>query len=159
IRFAFNSTTKPEWTDPAGARRYNLSNPEERKAAQQAAWNLGAGMRGEVQLQFVDGVESALGIEPFGGHYGYMMNWDQVRAIRKAGHGVGGHTMSHPNVAQISASDARMEILGCKQVLEQQLGEEIRHFSYPHPALNPECSAQTIEITREAGFRSAVRTT
>ncbi|MGA8301259.1 MAG: hypothetical protein WB817_17385, partial [Terriglobales bacterium] len=33
------------------------------------------------------------------------------------------------------------------------------HFSYPHPALNPHWSNETLGITREAGFKSAVLTT
>ena len=36
------------------------------------------------------------------------------------------------------------------------MGEPVEHFSYPHPALNPQWSNQTLNITREAGFKSAV---
>ena len=39
------------------------------------------------------------------------------------------------------------------------MGEAIEHFSYPHPALSPCWSSQTLEITREAGYKSAVLTT
>jgi len=87
------------------------------------------------------------------------MDWEQVRALNKAGHTIGGHTLSHPNVAQVSVSDAHAEITGCKRRLEEKLGETVQHFSYPHPALNPHWSNQTVAITREAGFKSAVLTT
>lgn len=65
----------------------------------------------------------------------------------------------HPNLAHVSPKDALAEIMGCKRRLEQEMGETVHHFSYPHPALNPQRSPQTLTITREAGFRSAVLTT
>ena len=159
LRFAFNTTSKPQWSDPEGKRTYSLAVPEQRKAARQAAWDIGARMTGDIQHEFVDEVEKSLDIEPGGLHHGFMMTWDQVRALRKAGHTIGAHTLSHPNVAHLSQSEARFEIIECKKTLEEELGEQIDHFSYPHPALNPEWSAQTLEITREAGFKSAVLTT
>jgi len=88
-----------------------------------------------------------------------MLNWEQVRSLRKAGHTIGAHTLSHPNVAQVSEGDTRCEILGSKKKIEEELGEPVKHFSYPHPALNPQWSQRTLGITREAGFKSAVLTT
>src|SRR5262249_32786607 len=87
-----------------------------------------------------------------------MMDWSQVRALKKSGHLIGAHTLSHPNLAHVPVQEARSEIQGCKQKLEQELGEAVPHFSYPHPALNPEWSPQTLELTRQAGFQSAVLT-
>jgi len=87
------------------------------------------------------------------------MTWEQVLGLRKAGHTVGAHTLSHPNVAQVSASEASAEIVESKKRLEGKMGEPIEHFSYPHPALNPCWSSQTLEITRAASYKSAVLTT
>jgi peptidoglycan/xylan/chitin deacetylase (PgdA/CDA1 family) len=159
LRFALSTTSKPEWKNSEGGRTYPLASPEQRKAALQAAWEIGARMTGEVQQEFVGAVEESLQTEPGGSRQRYMMTWEQVRALRKAGHTVGGHTISHPNVAQVSVGEARSEIIGCKKRLEEEFGERIDHFSYPHPALNPQWSMQTLEITREAGFKSAALTT
>lgn len=158
LRFAFNTTKRAEWSDAATGRIFPLSSTEERKAALIAAWEDGARMTGTVQQQFIDGVERSLEVEPGETHRGFMMNWEQVRSLRKAGHTVGAHTISHPNVAQVSHSEARGEIVGSKKRLEEEIGEPVEHFSYPHPALNPQWSKQTLEITREAGFKSAVLT-
>ena len=87
-----------------------------------------------------------------------MLSWDKVRALKKAGHIIGAHTLSHPNLAHVSAEEARAEIMGCKKPLEEQIQETVDHFSYPHPALDPQWSPRTLEITREAGFKSAVLT-
>ena len=161
IRFAFNTTKKTEWTYPETGQIYKLGSPEERRAAMPVAWDRGAALAGAEQQAFVEEVESALEIDPLSSKakHGLMMDWEQVRGLQKAGHTIGGHTLSHPNVAQVSEGAARSEILGCKQRLEEKLGTPVKDFSYPHPALNPHWSSQTLEITQEAGFKSAVLTT
>ncbi len=159
LRFAFHATNKMEWKEPASGRTFRLDVPEERRGALNLAWDTGAKLTGSVQDQFIGAVEEALGTEPANAPHGYMMTWEQVRGLRKAGHTVGAHTLSHPNVAQVSASEARSEIIESKRQLEEKMGEAIEHFSYPHPALSPCWSGQTLELTREAGYKSAVLTT
>ena len=158
IRFAFNSTKEPNWCNPETKRMHSLGSPEPRNAARLEAWETAARMTGAVQEEFVMRAEEELKIEPVK-RPPFMMNWDQVQAVRKAGHIIGAHTLSHPNVGQVTLAEARSEILGSKKKLEEKMGEEISHFSYPHPALNPQWSKDTLAITREAGFKSAVLTT
>lgn len=159
LRYAFNVAKVPEWKDQRSGRTYRLDVPAERKAAQSLSWDTGARLTGSTQLAFVRQVEQELEVEPVNAPHGFMMTWDQVRGLRKAGHTVGGHTLSHPNLAQVAPSEARSEIMDCKRRLEEKMGEPVEHFSYPHPALNPQWSSQTMEITKEAGFKSAVLTT
>jgi len=159
VRFAFNTTRVPRWCSPDGKRTYDLTVLEERNAARAAAWDRGAALTRTAQQAFVGMVEKALEIEPVKAKRGFMMDWEQVRLLKKAGHTIGGHTLSHPNVAQVSQSEAQSEIMGCKKRLEEEVGAPVEHFSYPHPALNPHWSKQTLEITREAGFKSAALTT
>lgn len=158
IRYAFHATKAARWKHPEGTRTYDLSAPDQRSLARSAAWDWGAKLTGSVQQEFIAGVEGSLEIEPVTAKRGFMMDWDQVRALRKAGHTIGAHTLSHPNVAQVSKSEAQNEIVGSKKKIEEEVGEPIYHFSYPHPALNPQWSRQTLEITREAGFKSAALT-
>jgi peptidoglycan/xylan/chitin deacetylase (PgdA/CDA1 family) len=157
INFALRTTRKREWTDPEQGRVYKLENLQDRKVALSAAWEAGARKTGAVQTEYVRQIEEALEIETVPSNL--MLTWDQVRAVRKAGHTIGAHTITHPNLAHVTKDEAQSEIVGCKERLEKELGEPIRHFSYPHPALNPNYSHQTIEITREAGFKSAALTT
>ncbi len=159
LNFAFNSTTITTWKHPQNGRIFELATPDGKKAALNTAWDLGAARSGTTQEQLIRQIEESLQTEPLDARSGLMMNWDQVRALKRAGHIIGGHTLSHPNLAHVTEGEARSEILGCKERLEEKLSEPIEHFSYPHPALNPEWSPQTFEITREAGFRSAVLTT
>jgi peptidoglycan/xylan/chitin deacetylase (PgdA/CDA1 family) len=159
LNFAFNTTKVPAWKHPENGQIFQIASPDGMKAALNIAWDLGAARSGARQEQLIQQIEEALQVEPLSARSGLMMNWDQVRALKKAGHIIGGHTLSHPNLAQISEAEARLEIRGCKERLDEKMGEPIEHFSYPHPALNPHWSPQTFEITRESGFRSAVLTT
>ena len=159
LNFAFKTTAMREWKHPEHARVFPLDTADERTEALTAAWNLGAALTGSAQEALVRQVEACLQVEPLDSRSGLMMNWDQVRVLHKAGHTIGGHTLSHPNLAHVSLEEARTEIIGCKDLLEEKIGQPIMHFSYPHPALNPQWSPQTLQITREAGFRSAVLTT
>ncbi len=158
IRFAFNATAKPEWGDPEGHQSYRISTPVGRERALKRAWEIGARITGGAQQEFVRQVETSLEIEPSGAWNGSMLSWEKVKALRRAGHIIGGHSLSHPNLAHVSEGEARSEIVGCKKRLEEEVGEAVDHFSYPHPALNPQWSSLTLEITRKAGFKSAVLT-
>ncbi len=158
VRYAFNTTKKTEWSDPERKRVYNLASPDQRKAAMAWAWDRGATLTGNMQQEFLAGVEGSLETEPVNAKRGFMMDWEQVRSLRKAGHTIGAHTLSHPNVAKVNEGEARTEIVESKKRLEGKIGVPIEHFSYPHPALNPQWSKQTLEITRQAGFKSAVLT-
>jgi peptidoglycan/xylan/chitin deacetylase (PgdA/CDA1 family) len=159
LRFAFGTTGKHEWSDPEQGQKHRISNAQDRESALNIAFEMGAKKTSKAQEDFVREVEKSLEVEPLGREQGLMLSWDRVRALRKAGHTIGGHTLSHPNLAHVSQEEARSEILESKKKLEEETGEPIEHFSYPHPALNPQWSPQTLQITREAGFKSAVLTT
>jgi peptidoglycan/xylan/chitin deacetylase (PgdA/CDA1 family) len=159
LNFAFRTTTVPAWQHPENGRTFELGSASGKTAALSTAWDLGAARSGTAQEQLIRQVEESLQVEALDARSGLMMNWDQVCALKKAGHIIGGHTLSHPNLAHVTEGEARSEIRGCKERLEEKLGDPIQHFSYPHPALNPQWTPQTFQITREAGFRSAMLTT
>ncbi len=154
IRFAFGMTRLLQWTESGVV--YDIATDTSRAAALNAAFGIGASKTGEVQDTWVRQVETALEVEPL--TPGFMMTWEQAQSLKRAGHTIGAHTVSHPNLAHVSAAEARSEIRDSKIAIEKELGEPVQHFSYPHPALNPEWTPATIEITRAAGFRSAVVT-
>lgn len=158
LRFALSTTTRPEWRDLDRHRNYELVTPAGRQTALRMAWDIGAKATGSAQEEFVRQVEESLEVEPPAARNGFMLSWEELRALRKAGQTIGGHTLSHPNLAHVSEGDARSEIAGCKKRLEEELSEPVDHFSYPHPALNPQWNPQTLAITRETGFKSAVLT-
>jgi peptidoglycan/xylan/chitin deacetylase (PgdA/CDA1 family) len=158
LNFAFRTTLRREWTDTEHSRSFEIQTLQDRKAGLHAAWAAGARKTGAVQAEFVRQIEESLDVEPLTAKNRLMLTWDQVRALKRAGHVIGGHTLSHPNLAHVTKQEAQSEIVGCKGEIEKELDAPVDHFSYPHPALDPQSTEHTLQVTREAGFRSAVLT-
>jgi peptidoglycan/xylan/chitin deacetylase (PgdA/CDA1 family) len=70
---------------------------------------------------------------------------------------LGGHTVSHPNLARLSTSDARREIREGKETLETWVNEPIRWFAFPYGG-REHWNARIKQIVREEGFDGAVTT-
>jgi O-antigen biosynthesis protein len=60
-----------------------------------------------------------------------LLDWDAVRALRAAGNECGSHGMSHTRLTRLSARDCREELENSRRVLEDELGEPVRHLAYP----------------------------
>jgi peptidoglycan/xylan/chitin deacetylase (PgdA/CDA1 family) len=65
---------------------------------------------------------------------------------------VGSHSLTHSNLAALDINQQKHEIVQSKAVFENLLGRTISSFSYPFGSF----SSETVDIVREAGFRSAV---
>lgn len=59
------------------------------------------------------------------------MTWDMVREMRKGGMTFGGHTVTHPILANLSSQAQDWEIAECKRRLVEELGNPIFAFSFP----------------------------
>ncbi len=71
-----------------------------------------------------------------------------VRRIVAAGHLIGNHSWSHPNLALASASRAKEELTRTSQTLEQIAGAPVRFFRPPFGARRP----AVFRIARELGL-------
>ena len=60
-----------------------------------------------------------------------------ARAVRKAGHVIGSHTMTHPRLMYASARRIREEIQGANSLIEDILGERVHFFRPPFGARRP----------------------
>lgn len=159
LRHAFAMARKKEWAPPTEAKSWSLTTPQDRNAALLAAFNLCAPLAGDALEQAVQTIERGLDVERLNGASRLMMDWNQARALQRVGHIVGCHTLTHPNVAHVTQDVAHKELTESKRRLEEELKVPVVHFSYPHPALNPQWNNGTVEITREAGYQTAVTTT
>jgi peptidoglycan/xylan/chitin deacetylase (PgdA/CDA1 family) len=159
LRHAFAVTRKKEWFPSADGQPSTLTTAKDRNAALLAAFDSCARLAGDALEQTVQTIELGLDVEALNAGSGFMMDWNQVRDLRRDGHLLGCHTITHPNVAQVAPDIARKELVVSKRKLEEELRAPVLHFSYPHPALNPHWTAGTVAITREAGYQTAVTTT
>lgn len=80
-----------------------------------------------------------------------ILTWDQLSEISLCGIECGGHTHSHRQLDILPRTVARDEIVRCKHLLEDHLGQEVLSFAYPHGYH----SAITQRLVREAGYTSA----
>jgi len=62
---------------------------------------------------------------------------DIVRSIAAAGHEIGNHTDSHPNLILVSAARLRQELSHCNKALEDALGTKIILFRPPFGGRRP----------------------
>jgi peptidoglycan/xylan/chitin deacetylase (PgdA/CDA1 family)/UDP-N-acetylglucosamine:LPS N-acetylglucosamine transferase len=83
-----------------------------------------------------------------------LMNTAQKKEMMEYGVEIGGHTLNHPRLTQISVDAAEMEIMQSKLNLEKQLGTEIISFAYPYGDLNEEIKS----IVKKAGYSFGIAT-
>jgi len=86
-----------------------------------------------------------------------MLNWAQIRTMRRCRIGFGSHTMTHPVVSQLASGQLETELKESKELLEQRLRSPVAHFAFPFG--KPEdCGANTESVLHRLGYRSAVTT-
>lgn len=73
---------------------------------------------------------------------------DIARELVRAGHVVGNHTWSHPNLILASALQTRLQLQDCEQALTDAVGEHSRLFRPPFGGRRP----STLRIARALGL-------
>ncbi|MBW8747322.1 MAG: polysaccharide deacetylase family protein [Acidobacteria bacterium] len=68
-----------------------------------------------------------------------------ARRVAAAGHLIGNHTLTHPNLAITSSPETRRQLAETNNILEQTLGQKIRFFRPPFGVRRP----ATLRIARE----------
>jgi peptidoglycan/xylan/chitin deacetylase (PgdA/CDA1 family) len=59
------------------------------------------------------------------------MTWDQIKDLRRRGHIIGSHTVTHPILSSLKPAEIAGELVHSKMVLETLLGENIEFFAFP----------------------------
>jgi peptidoglycan/xylan/chitin deacetylase (PgdA/CDA1 family) len=77
-----------------------------------------------------------------------------LRAFLKQGFEIGAHTVSHQTLPELDSAGLLREVDGSKQLMEIQLGEEVRMFCYPRGRYD----SRVIGSVQRSGFLGA-RTT
>ncbi len=66
----------------------------------------------------------------------------------------GSHSLSHPNLSEISREQAKTEIVQSKENLEKALGKKVYYFCYPSGAFDQE----VLQMVKAANYRLAFTT-
>jgi len=88
-------------------------------------------------------------------HWARSASWDQLAEMQDEGLEVGGHTVTHPSLSQVSQGQARDEIMGARDALVANLGDAPRSFCYPNGTPEDFVGAQ-VPLIQQAGFTGAV---
>jgi peptidoglycan/xylan/chitin deacetylase (PgdA/CDA1 family) len=83
-----------------------------------------------------------------------LMDETAVRDWLAAGHQIGSHSLTHPNLRKIPLNEAREEIFSSRKLLEDKFGIAVEHFCYPYGSYTP----QIRDLVGEAGYRTACTT-
>ncbi|WP_425257370.1 polysaccharide deacetylase family protein [Rubrivivax sp. RP6-9] len=87
-----------------------------------------------------------------------MMRSDQVRALPKAGIDVGAHTVHHPILRTLPDDEARAEMRGSRERLQQILDAPVALFAYPNGRPGTDYDDRHAAMARSLGFAAAVST-
>lgn len=79
--------------------------------------------------------------------------WEDVAALVDAGHEIGSHTQTHPDLSALSPAELEEEVAGSRGTLERALGRPVDHFSAPYGEAH-RFSAAVSEAARRAGYAS-----
>jgi peptidoglycan/xylan/chitin deacetylase (PgdA/CDA1 family) len=80
-----------------------------------------------------------------------LMDAVQVREWLTAGHAIGSHSLTHPNLRKIPRAQAREEIVASRKRLEDLFGVPVRHFCYPYGSFDDVVR----DLVAEAGYLTA----
>ena len=78
-------------------------------------------------------------------------SWSQLSDWCRQGHAIGSHGMRHCDLRSQSDLDLSMETSGSRKLLEDRLGVEVKHFSYPFGRFDE----RVVDRVREAGYAQA----
>lgn len=60
------------------------------------------------------------------------MEWDQIGEVAESGQiAIGSHTVTHPDLRRLSASECERELAESQRLLAERIGREVRSFCYP----------------------------
>ena len=88
-----------------------------------------------------------------------MLTTNELRALGSSGLvEIGGHTCSHPILANLDNDASRAEIHDNKSRLEEKIDRELRLFAYPNGRAGADYQSKDVDLVREAGYQAAVST-
>lgn len=157
LRKMFYETKKENWKENYCDKSWSLIHDVDKRKAFLHASSTCAKMTEGRQLDYLKTIEKALDIRAsFSDEI--MMTWDHAKDVISRGHIIGSHTISHPNLAYINKQELYAEMFQSKKIIENNLCNSVNHFSYPHPIMDPHCNKQTISVSEEIGYRTALTT-
>jgi peptidoglycan/xylan/chitin deacetylase (PgdA/CDA1 family) len=87
-----------------------------------------------------------------------LMSWDQLRALRHAGHSIGSHTCTHALLPQLDYEAMMHELKASRRALEEHVPQQRRNapwLSYPNGSASRTVSLAALDAGYQCGFLNA----
>jgi len=88
------------------------------------------------------------------------LTWEEARELRKAGMGMGSHTVNHPTLHELAWDQIERELCDSRRQMENELAEPVTTFAYPYAF--PQSDGHFVEVfkklLRKAGYVCCVTT-
>jgi peptidoglycan/xylan/chitin deacetylase (PgdA/CDA1 family) len=90
----------------------------------------------------------------------HCLTWTEVRELNQHGIRFGSHTVTHPQLRELSCAAVKDEISGSKKTIEEKLGGEVDSFAYPYafPQTDTDFRSMLRDLLLQAGYRNGVCT-
>jgi peptidoglycan/xylan/chitin deacetylase (PgdA/CDA1 family) len=76
---------------------------------------------------------------------------DQLASLPEEWVTIGSHTMTHPDLAELSSESLKNELAHSRELLEERLDREVSLLAFPHGFFNK----KVVEFSRAAGYSNA----
>jgi peptidoglycan/xylan/chitin deacetylase (PgdA/CDA1 family) len=88
------------------------------------------------------------------------LTWAEVRELNNHGILFGSHTVTHPQLRELSVPAIKVEIGNSKAMIEEKLGSAVRSFAYPYafPQTDSDFTEMLRDSLRSAGYQNGVCT-
>ena len=89
------------------------------------------------------------------------LTWSEVRELSQNGIVFGSHTVSHPQLHELSVAKIQEEIVNSRKTIEEMLGCAVHSFAYPYafPQTDNDFKKMLRDSLGQAGYRNGVCTT
>lgn len=89
-----------------------------------------------------------------------FLTWPEIREMQAHGIHFGSHTVSHPTLYSLDASELEFEIRRSKESIENKLGKAVHSFAYPYafPEQDRNFTQQVRGFLQSSGYRNGVTT-
>jgi CelD/BcsL family acetyltransferase involved in cellulose biosynthesis/peptidoglycan/xylan/chitin deacetylase (PgdA/CDA1 family) len=158
VRLAFKLTTRQHFSvigsnGPAGS----LQDVPRRLQSMERALTWLRSLPDQERQPALNALFETLGVPPSITLPNQMLQWDDIRQMTKQKVSFGAHTMTHPVLSKIPASQMKEEIEGSRQAIENRLQLPVSHFAYPF-GQSQDFNGEAKQAVQAAGFKTAVTT-
>jgi peptidoglycan/xylan/chitin deacetylase (PgdA/CDA1 family) len=141
--------------EPLGLGHYPTTMRAQRQSAIKAILQ-GVKYRPDAErTELAERIAERAGVEP---PTNLMLSSEQAAGLARDGFTLGGHTVSHPILAQVDLAIARNEIARGRARLEELANSRVGLFAYPNGKPQRDYVKASCELVRDLGFDGAVST-